>query len=128
MIETILTTIVPALLPAAADAIKLGVRKLTGASEKPATMEERIELEKLDIEKLKALATLDAPGGQPSQWVIDLRASSRYLAVYLIMLNFYAVIYTGQSLDIIQLSAQLASSAFFFLFGDRVYLHLKQSR
>jgi len=88
----LLTTLLPALLPAIIDLFKGGFSKLIGVpTGEPVTFNERLEEKKLDIQKLKALAALDKPNGNISQWVADLRASFRYIAVGVIVLA--AIIY-----------------------------------
>ena len=36
---------------------------------------------KAEAEKLQALAALDSPTGEPSKWIVDLRASFRYIII-----------------------------------------------
>jgi hypothetical protein len=79
-------------------------RKVFGVS-----VDEQIKMNEADIERLKALATLDTPGGTPSQWVVDLRASFRYIAAAALILS----------------GIDLASSPFGFIFGERLVLSYK---
>jgi hypothetical protein len=121
------TTILPALLPAAGDAIRSVVGKFTGtAPAAPKTVGESIELMKAQTERMKALAEIDKPSGNAHRWVYDLRESSRYIAVFLIILNWIGQSAYGTDAATIVIAAELASSAVFFLFGDRVYMHLKK--
>jgi len=85
MLALLLTTILPALLPVAANAAKEATSKWLG-SPGPRTFEETLLWEDKSIAKMQAIAQLDTVVGQPSQWVVDLRASSRYLAVFAILL------------------------------------------
>src|SRR3970040_2456419 len=77
--ETILASVVA---PAAIDLFKnlfaTVSRKWIGLS-----VDDQIKLENANIERLKAMALLDNPNGTPSQWVVDLRGSFRYIAAAL---------------------------------------------
>ncbi|MBA7603107.1 hypothetical protein ES703_10211 [subsurface metagenome] len=125
----ILTTLLPALLPVIIDMVKVGWSKIIGVpTGEPMTFNERLEEKRLDIEKLKALAGLDKPTGNISQWVADLRASFRYIAVGVIVLA--AIVYnflpeSYQNSVALNYLNQLGASATFFIIGDRVYLGLK---
>ena len=122
------TTIIPALLPAAGDAIRTVIGKLTGQSPAaPKTVKESIELMQAKTAQMKALAEIDKPSGRAHTWVYDLRESSRYIAVLIVLLTWVAVTFVVPNPAAVTLTAELASSAFFFLFGDRVYLHLKKA-
>jgi hypothetical protein len=133
-LEILLTTLLPALLPVATDGIKSGFNKLFGneVAAAPKSFEDALRWEDKAIERLKTMAEIDKPVGNPSQWVVDLRASMRYLGVALLLVG-HLVLSVIDAFHSIQptslaLSGQLASSAFFFLFGDRVYLGLKGAK
>lgn len=129
---TLLTTILPALIPGLSDGIRAIVRRIGGpeASE-PANVEERIKLQDADTHRLEAIAKLDALVGVPSQWVIDLRGAYRYIAAGLVLLyGFSAMIYLSYANPalrpvVLTASFDLVQSVFFFSFGDRVYRTLK---
>lgn len=115
------------LVPAAVDMIKNGfgaiTRKWFGVS-----VDEQIKLEQAGVEKLRALAALDNPHGSPSQWVVDLRASFRYIAAPVVILVGAGVIFTGLNMvspEVIELGATLVSMPFGFIFGERMYLGFK---
>ena len=72
----IVETLIGALVPVAAESIKQLIVRWTGGA-RPASVDETIRLMKAESDRLTALAALDQPGGTPSQWVIDLRASAR---------------------------------------------------
>lgn len=113
--------ILPAILPALMDAVKnlLGgiSRKIGGLSP-----DDQIKIQNADIEKLKALAQLDTPVGTPSQWVIDLRASFRYISAGVSILGGLYLITTDPSTT--EFAAQLISAPFAFIFGERLYFGL----
>jgi hypothetical protein len=122
----ILQNILAALLPVAVDGVKGVIGKFSGEV-RPTNIDEQIKLDGSQVEKLKALATLDNPYGTPSQWVVDLRASFRYLAAAIVIVAGLGV----QLVPTVDLTIRLAglefsAMAFSFIFGDRVYLNLKK--
>lgn len=129
MIDLLLTTLLPALLPVGIDALKAGVNKITdNAGATPSNFDERMKWEEFQLKKLLALADMDRPAGQISMWVANLRAAARYIAVFLILGVWGAITALNLPLDTkeYELLAMLAQSAFFFLFGDRIYMGLKK--
>jgi len=128
-LETILATVLPGLIPAAMDGIKMIISKITGISMgEPKTFSERKELFAAETDRLKALSELDRPAGQISRWVADLRASFRYVFVGLIIVVtlVYGVLYKYIGVpEVWGVLSQLSGSATFFILGDRVYLSLK---
>lgn len=127
MIEILLTTLLPALLPAVGDGIKTVINKFTGNNPRmPQSIDEVVKLMAAQTERLRALAELDKPSGEISKWVANLRASSRYIAVFVLILNAVAQGIWGVDDQVIASSQQMGQSGFFFLFGDRVYMHLRK--
>mgnify|MGYP001603952405 FL=1 len=128
----LLALLLPALVPVFTDAIRGVIGWFTGGSgAQPQNVEEAIKLMQAEVEKLKALALLDAPAGNISRWVADLRASFRYIAAGLILMATVAAIFAkgaGVPLDtgLVDAMLQLSGSVFSFMFGDRLYFHLKQ--
>lgn len=122
--EAILASVV---LPAIIDLFKGGAtavsRKFFGQS-----LDDQLKLQAADIEKLKAVAALDTPVGTPSQWVIDLRASYRYICATLVILVGCAItgagIYTVDEV-VITSGLELIGMPFGFIFGERMLLSLK---
>jgi len=115
----ILETIIGALVPVGAEAVKQLVTKFTGGV-KPATIAEQIQLDQSEIDRLKALAALDNPGGTPSQWVIDLRASSRYIGALGVIAVGISSVFMTLDANIKQIALEAANIAFGFLFGSRI--------
>ena len=124
---SILSLILPALLPAVVDGLKgLFTRMTGGAGARPASVDEAIKLMSAETEKLKVLAELDKPSGEISRWVSDLRASFRYLAATIIIVTAMSVTVLMPGNPLAPYLLEMSGSVFAFLFGDRVYLHLKQ--
>ncbi len=115
----ILETVLSALVPVGAEAIKQLIARVTGGV-RPATVDEQIRLMKAESDRLTALAALDQPGGTPSQWVIDLRASARYIgALSVIAVGIGSLFATLP--ELVQITALEAGNiAFGFLFGSRL--------
>ncbi len=112
----IIETILASLVPVGVEGIKQGLSHLFGGV-KALTIEDQIKLDNNEIERMKALAVLDQPGGTPSQWVVDLRASSRYIGAWAcIALGSYMVM----AVPPIDAGAELIGVAFGFLFGSRL--------
>lgn len=119
MIETALLS---ALAPSVVDAIKglfgAASRKWIGLS-----VDDQIKLQTADIERLKALSELDNPYGTPSQWVVDLRGSFRYIACGFFVIGGLATIFVAPAFA--PLGVEAAVSASSFIFGERMLLSLK---
>lgn len=120
----ILETIIAALVPVGAEAVKQLVNKFVGGV-KPTTVAEQIELDKNDVERIRALAELDTPIGQPSQWVVDLRASARYVGALSVIFVGIFGLFTPIDDSIKAMGLEAANIAFGFLFGSRIIAHWK---
>ncbi len=121
---SVLSLVIPALIPALADGIRGVFGRLTGgAGAKPQSVEEQIKLMAAENERLKAVAELDKPAENISPWVADLRASFRYIAAGVIIMGAVSTLYMPK-LDTALFEAiwNLAGSVFSFMFGDRMYL------
>ena len=125
----ILEMLVSALAPAAIDMVKgAGAaisRKWFGLS-----VDDQIKIDNAQVGKLEALAKLDSPVGTPSQWVVDLRASFRYISAAVLIIAGCSVLYTGYRPDVdddslIELGGNLMSMPFSFIFGERMWLGIK---
>ena len=119
------TALISALAPAAVDGIKsllggLG-RKVGGLS-----VDDEIKLKNADVARLEIVSKLDTPVGTPSQWVIDLRSSFRYIAAGICVLSpILALVIAPETLV---LTGELAAGAFSFIFGERMLLSLKAAK
>ena len=116
----ILESLLGALIPIGAEALKQGLSKLTGGI-KPATIDDQIKLNQSDISRLEALAKLDTPIGQPSQWVVDLRASARYVGALAVIATGIGTLYIpGLDYTVRMVALEAGNIAFGFLFGARI--------
>lgn len=115
----LIETIVGALLPVAVESGKQLITKWVGGV-KPTTVDEQIKLDQAEVARLEALARLDTPVGTPSQWVIDLRASARYVGALLVIGVGISTLYIPVEEQIRTLALEAANIAFGFLFGARI--------
>jgi hypothetical protein len=121
----LLETIVGALVPIGVEGIKQVIGKWAG-SVKAVTVDDQIKLDEADIRKLEAVAKMDTPVGQPSQWVIDLRASARYIGALLVIAVGVSTLYIPVDITIQSLALEAANIAFGFLFGSRIVAGFKR--
>lgn len=125
----ILETVIPALLPAAADGVRAIFNKLTGgAGAKPANVEEVVTLMQAETARLEALAKIDSAAGNVSAWVNNVRALQRPVAVVLIISGYLGSIAMVSDGAVVENLASYANMVTFYLFGDRSYMYIKKSR
>lgn len=116
----LLTTLLSALVPVGAEVIKQASTKFLGGV-RPTTVDEQIKLDNSEIDRIKAVAELDKPIGQPSQWVVDLRASARYIgALATIAVGIGSLYIPGMDKQVQLVALEAANIAFGFLFGSRI--------
>jgi len=116
----ILATILSALVPIGIEGIKQVITRFAGGV-KATTIDEQIKLDASDVARLEAIAKMDAPIGTPSQWVVDLRASCRYIAALVVIgVGITSVYIPGLSPSVVLVALEAANIAFGFLFGTRV--------
>ncbi len=115
----LIESIVGALLPVAIEGGKQLVTKWVGGV-RPSTIDEQIKLDQNEVARLEALAKLDTPVGTPSQWVVDLRASARYIGALTVIAVGISTLYVPVDTAIRTLALEAANIAFGFLFGSRI--------
>lgn len=116
----ILEAVIGALVPVGVEAIKRLIDRFVGGVV-PTTVDEAIRLSEVDLKRLEAIAALDDPHGTPSQWVIDLRASSRYLAALIVITTGVSSFFiAGVPPNVLVIAAEAISTVFGFLFGSRL--------
>lgn len=121
----LLTTLLSSLVPVGVEGIKqLIVNKVGGV--KPTTVAEQIQLDEQDIKRMQAVAALDNPGGTPSQWVVDLRGSARYVAAFIVILGGIVLAFNPVDVTIKTIGLEAANIAFGFLFGQRIVANYKK--
>ena len=121
----IIETIIAALVPVGVEGIKQVIARFTGGV-RATTIDEQIKLDQNEIAKLQALAQLDNPYGTPSQWVIDLRASSRYIGALFVIAVGIGTLFFAVPEQIQRIGIEAANIAFGFLFGTRIVANLKK--
>lgn len=128
MITSIVSLVAPALLPAVTDGLRGLFAKLTGgAGGNPQNVAERIQLMQAETERLKALAELDRPPGEPSRLVTDIRSLFRYAAITVIFLMTGVSIFSGELPNEIKyMLLDLSGACMSFVIGERMYLQIKK--
>lgn len=122
----ILETILGALVPVGVEGLKQVITRFFGGV-RATTIDDQIKLDQNDIEKIKALAELDKPIGQPSQWVVDLRASARYVGALAVIAVGISTLYIPNiPVEIQRIGLEAANIAFGFLFGSRIVANWNQ--
>lgn len=131
----LLSLLLPALLPPVADGLKGVFNWVTGgATAEPANVDERIKLMQAQTAQAQAIAALDAPVGNISTWVADLRASFRYIAAGAIILGGLGLLGAWIFLPPGRIETSFVQAyfnsvvgpVFSFMFGDRLYIGLKK--
>lgn len=115
----ILETLIAALIPAGIEGVKQLINRFAGGVQ-PTTVDEQIKLKQAETANTEAIAKLDTPIGNPSQWVVDLRASARYLGALLVILVGVSTLYIPVDDSIRYVGLEAANIAFGFLFGSRI--------
>lgn len=122
-------TLLTAFMPMITDGARGLINKFTGgAGAKPANVEEAIQMVDADIRKLQAIAELDKVQGNVSQWVSNVRAMQRPVFVALIMVSWLIMLFIHGDInpdEVIRITSNLASSASFYILGDRTYMYFK---
>lgn len=124
-LETLIATVV---LPAAIDLLKGGLTRI-GNKISGLSVDDQIKLQNADISKLEALAKIDNPYGTPSQWVIDLRASFRYIFAGILVLGGLAMAAYGtykSDQAVITAGFETAAAPGVFILGERFWTGLKK--
>ena len=119
----IIESLIGALVPVGVEGIKQVMARIFGGV-RATTIEDQIKIDTNEIEKIKALAALDTPIGTPSQWVIDLRASARYVGALVVIFVGISSLYIPIDKNIQVIAMEAANIAFGFLFGSRIVANL----
>lgn len=127
--SALLSVLLPALLPAAADGVRGMFARLTGGKgSQPQSVAEVIQLMQAETDRLKTLAQLDQPSGELYRWAATARALQRPALSTLIIVGYMAAVYTNAAPDVQEQWGQYAQMVTFYLFGDRAYNYTKKGR
>lgn len=121
----IIESIIGALVPVGVEGIKQLMTNFFGGV-KATSIDDQIKLDANEIEKIKAIAELDKPIGQPSQWVVDLRASARYIGALAVIVVGISTLYAPVDVRIQAIALEASNIAFGFLFGSRIVANLRK--
>ena len=129
MIGSVASLILPALVPAFSDGVRGIIAKFTGgAGGQPQNVEERVKLMEAEAAKLQALAALDGVNGEPSKWIINLRASFRYVIISAIMIFTGIIVFTPDIVgaSVVAVFLDMTGACMSFVIGERMYLTLRK--
>jgi hypothetical protein len=123
----LLSILIPSIVPAVTDAFRGIVAKFTGgAGGNPQNVSERIQLMNAETERLKALAEIDKPSGETSQWVTDTRAIYRYGFVTMVWIVAAFSLFTPEIPEAMKLVLlDMSGACGSFIIGERMYFNLK---
>lgn len=132
MLTGILAILGKFVLPAVTPALTAGLSGLFGRifgskGAVPQTFEQAVQWENVMVQKLTALAALDAPAGNISPWVANLRACNRYILADLIIVGSIVVVFATAAPEAVKLQAlDMMEVVFSFFFGERMYLGINR--
>lgn len=106
-------SILAAFAPIVIDAGKAAVQRwIVPERVKPLTIAEALQLEQIEIDRLRVLSELDKPSEKISPWVANIRAMMRPTIAVIVTLR-WAI--TPESVE----AALTAQTVWFYLFGER---------
>lgn len=121
-----MTILAPAILPAAADAVRGLVAKFTGsAGAQPQNVAETIQLMEAQTKRVQALAELDRLPDGASKWVVDLRGSFRYIVCGGVVAAAVAGVLVGVDEAAGLVLLDLGGACMSFIIGERMYIKLR---
>jgi len=127
---SILSLIFPAFLPVLTDGVRGIFAKVSGcAGGQPQNVDERVKLMEAEAAKMAAMAQLDGTfTGQPAQWIVDLRASFRYIIISAILLFTGVIVFYPSivGVTVISVFLDMSGACMSFVIGERMYLNLKK--
>jgi hypothetical protein len=126
---SLISLILPALVPAFSDGMRGIFARLTGgAGGTPQNVTERIQLMEAEATKMQAMASLDNPTGNPSQWIVDLRACYRYVIISAILIFTGIVVFNPNivGVSVVSIFLDMSGACMSFIIGERCYLNIKK--
>lgn len=123
-------TLAAGLLPFIQHAGRVLLAKFAGdAGAEPQNVDEVVKLGELDIRRTEALAELDRIHGDVSPWVANVRALQRPVVGAAVLVVFAVLSVQDEPNPTTYATvANLASSVFAYLFGDRTCSHIFERR
>lgn len=121
---TILTVFAPLVM----DVAKAGIAKFTGNKPPITSVEDYLKTQDSDVKKLEALAKMDLPSGETYKWVVAARTLQRPIVVYTTLATWTFGVVFGLPIATMEMVANLASSIFFYLFGERGLGYIKTKK
>lgn len=119
-------TIISALVPVGIEGVKQAAAKWLGTRPKAMTVDEQLKLDNAEVERMRVIAELDKPIGNPSQWVVDLRSSARYIGALAVIAVGIGSLFIAVAPTVQAVALEAANIAFGFLFGSRIVSSFKR--
>ncbi len=121
-------TVLTALLPTVIDGVKAFVSRKTGGAPAVVSADDYAKVIDADVRRLQALASLDQAAGPTSTWVANVRHMQRPTAGAVVLLSWClgAMALVDMDAARFELVSNLASSVFFYLFGERTNMYLRK--
>lgn len=127
MISSLLSMVLPALVPVMADGARGLFAKFSGgAGGQPQNVAERIQLMQAQNERIKALAEIDQPSGEVSQWVANTRGIFRYAVISGIWGLTALAMFTNTNEAYTLVLLDMSGASMSFIIGERMYLGIKK--
>jgi hypothetical protein len=124
MLETLLMTAIPSLLPTVANGLRGLFNKFSGgAGAAPANAEEAVKIMEADTRRLEALARLDSVG-DVHKWVNDVRGMMRPTVAILVICSYLATFFIELPEAALDQVLDFTRIVVFYLFGERTLMHL----
>ena len=126
-IASLLSMVLPALVPVMADGARGLFAKFSGgAGGQPQNVAERIQLMQAQNERIKALAEIDQPSGEVSQWVANTRGIFRYAVISGIWTLTAVAMFTNTAEAYTLVLLDMSGASMSFIIGERMYLGIKK--
>ena len=122
-----LEMLIPALLPAATDGVRALINRFTGgAGAVPSNPIEAIKLMEADTARMAALAKLEGTG-VTYKWVEAVRKLQRPLMGAAAVSAYVVAMHSDVELSTVAELGAWVQAYFFYLFGERSYMHLSRA-
>lgn len=123
---SLLTLLLPALVPVLTDSVRGIIGKFTGsAGANPQNVGEAIQLMEAQTKRVQALAELDKLPDGASTWVVNLRGAFRYVVCGALVGSAVVGTYAELNAAFLVLLYDMAGASMTFIIGERMYINLR---
>ena len=122
-----LEVLIPSMIPAAADGVRALINRFTGgAGAAPSNPDEAIRLMEADTARLAALAKIEGTG-VTYLWVEAVRKLQRPVMGAAAVSAYVVAMHTDVEAGTVAELGDWVQAYFFYLFGERTYMHLSKA-